>query len=353
MAPSPEGPRAFTITATNKGGLLVIASTTLMSWMVLCFMFRTYTRMNINGPFGVDDLTAGIGTLFGVIHVSVLLKAVTEGLGKSKSILDATQINVAEKFLYISDIFFLLGHYAAKVSVALLVRRLGRERLYRRICSGIKLRWQFAAAFDVLSEMLILSIVIYLVWGLRMSLTSKAVVVAAFGCRIPTIPATIVRVISIDGAVTPIDPTLRSVDSSICTEVLLHYSLMAATIPCLKPFVIAFNTGWGQGQGKGSSYVLRNSYGESTKRISRTVCGQNLTADHFSDEPCAHATEATGEFVDNRTEIRPGTIESDGSQRMIIQETRSWMVEHESYELRECTSAGKYGHSGTVYSAGS
>ncbi|WEW54854.1 hypothetical protein PRK78_000280 [Emydomyces testavorans] len=97
MAPTPEGSRAYIITATSRGGLVVIASTTLMSWMVLCFMFRAYTRIDINGPFGMDDLAAGIGTIFGVIHVGVLVKAVSDGLGKSKSLLDASHLVAAEK----------------------------------------------------------------------------------------------------------------------------------------------------------------------------------------------------------------------------------------------------------------
>ena len=45
----------------------------------------------------------------------------------------------------------------------------------------------------------------------------------------------------------------------IATEVLLHCSIMAATIPCLKPFVMAFNTGWGQGtKQNGGSYYSRS-----------------------------------------------------------------------------------------------
>lgn len=58
-----EGSRAYVVTDESKGGILVIASTILFSWMVLCFFIRAYTRAAINGPFGLDDLVAGIGTV--------------------------------------------------------------------------------------------------------------------------------------------------------------------------------------------------------------------------------------------------------------------------------------------------
>ncbi|WEW54855.1 hypothetical protein PRK78_000281 [Emydomyces testavorans] len=178
----------------------------------------------------------------------------------------------------------------------------------------------------------------------------KVVVFAAFGCRIPIILVSIIRVTDIDGAVSPIDPTLRSVDSSISTEVLLHYSLMAATIPCLKPFVIAFNTGWGQGQGKGSSYVLRDSSAGTGKRFSRSVQRESVPPTPFRVNPYAHAAGATHATGDDEIEARPNTVESEESRRMVIRETRSWIVEHESYEMAQYASAGTHGHFGRVCS---
>lgn len=56
-----EGHRAYILTPTDRSGLVVIVTTLLMSWMVL--LTRLYTRWAINGPFGLDDLAAGIGTV--------------------------------------------------------------------------------------------------------------------------------------------------------------------------------------------------------------------------------------------------------------------------------------------------
>ena len=55
--------RAYTITPTDHRGLIVIPATLFMSWMVILFLFRLYTRSSINGPVGIDDVAAGIGTV--------------------------------------------------------------------------------------------------------------------------------------------------------------------------------------------------------------------------------------------------------------------------------------------------
>jgi hypothetical protein len=73
-----SGNRAYVLTDTDRSGLVVIIATMLMSWMLLVFCFRLYTRSEINGPFGADDLAAGFGTvctrakLSPSLHIGVL-----------------------------------------------------------------------------------------------------------------------------------------------------------------------------------------------------------------------------------------------------------------------------------------
>lgn len=57
---------------------------------------------------------------------------------------------------------------------------------------------------------------------------------------------------------------VRVSNAVIATEVLLHCSLMAATIPCIKPFLASFDTGWGQGTIKrDGSYFAQSTEIES------------------------------------------------------------------------------------------
>ena len=144
----------------------------------------------------------------------------------------------------------------------------------------------------------------------------------------------IVRVVFIGGAVNSDDPLLEGINANICTEILLHYSLMAATIPCLKPFVIAFNTRWGGVPGKGSSYVLEDMSASGGKYSSKkpnsysSFAAPTFRADragHFSNASHGPETEFAGDRVDS--------VDSNESRRLMIRETRAWTIEHESYEM--------------------
>lgn len=121
----------------------------------------------------------------------------------------------------------------------------------------------------------------------------------------------IVRQIYLNRAYSGTDLSLDLSDPLIATEVLVHFSIMAATMPCLKPFVIAFNTGWGQGIKKnGGSY-----YVDSTNTASHAQSRQR------KDEDILQPT-ATGV-----------SEASDNSQQLIIRETREWRLETEYIEM--------------------
>ncbi|GBF59566.1 hypothetical protein TMEN_581 [Trichophyton mentagrophytes] len=362
----PDGHRAYHVTDTDQSGHIVIVSTLLMSWMVLCFFIRIYIRSDINGPFGLDDLVAGIGSTLGIVHVGVLLKAVSQGVGKSKEHLRPTDVNTAEQTLYISDILFILAYSCAKAAVGLLLYRLGRDTLYKRGCAAIalfiglwgiaatlamsikcdiskpwilsdrclhiELRWQLITTFDVLSELIMFGMLVYLIWGLQMAMSRKVVIVGAFACRLPVVGFSIFRLTTIHGVVDLRNPTISMVPYVIWTEILLHYSIMAATIPCLKPFFIAFNTGWGQGSHKRSSRYLPYNSGSSSKTGPNfpNKFGKIIGTSQADFRNDASGTRTLSHTL-NRGEAP--SIESHESQQMIIRETRGWTVEHESFEM--------------------
>lgn len=54
-------------------------------------------------------------------------------------------------------------------------------------CTGLLARWQVVGALDIITEAALFLISVYLVWGIQMSMKSKAIVVCAFGCRLPQV----------------------------------------------------------------------------------------------------------------------------------------------------------------------
>lgn len=114
------------------------------------------------------------------------------------------------------------------------------------------------------------------------------------------------------------DPSLLLSNATIATAVLLHCSLMVATVPCLKPFVIAFNTGWGQG--------VTNSYGENSYF---TPTGKSGSTNHSR----VYATNTRDGDVDDAIEGERDSQESQHSRQLIIHQTQEWTLQEE-YEMQ-------------------
>ncbi|RAL13531.1 uncharacterized protein BO97DRAFT_433784 [Aspergillus homomorphus CBS 101889] len=341
---------AYVISDTDRRGLLVVVANLFMSWMVLVGLFRVYMRLTIIGPWGLDDLMVLVASVFGIANVGAVMGGVKHGLGSTESKLDASQIDPAEQALYGANILLLAGHCAAKLSVLFLLRRLGRERSYLRACTvvmgGIVLwgavsillvalkcpfrhpwilsqcastlpRWQAITILDIITELLLLTLSLYLVWPIRMRRMRKAGVIGAFGTRIGIITLAIVRQTAMNGIAHTHDPLLDIADTTILTQVLLHCSIMAATVPCLKPFVVAFNTSWGQGTvgQDGSSYYYQPS--EASAAVGESQ------ADAESKRTSRAKNEDKGQTASDCRD----------SHEWIIQETREWSLQYETIEM--------------------
>jgi hypothetical protein len=122
---------------------------------------------------------------------------------------------------------------------------------------------------------------------------------------------------------------------------------MAATIPCLKPFVIAFNTGWGQGLSNQSSnnYYYKRSILNTINNPAGSAQNQKarLQSRKISsiEDICHHETHVSGGNVagtgGNEGERRQGSEAGVNQLDMSIRETREWSVEHECIELDSFT----------------
>ncbi|RLL98079.1 hypothetical protein CFD26_106043 [Aspergillus turcosus] len=140
----------------------------------------------------------------------------------------------------------------------------------------------------------------------------KMTVIFAFGTRILVIILTTVRQSYLNTALQQKDAPSSLSDTLIATEVLLHCSIMLATVPCLKPFTIAFNTGWGQGVAAtpGTSYYKQTE----------------------SNASQAHPEHPRKEDELN-VAMRTRSLESHNSRQLIIHRTQEWSL-REEFEMR-------------------
>ncbi|KAI4244624.1 MAG: hypothetical protein LQ352_006750 [Teloschistes flavicans] len=130
-------------------------------------------------------------------------------------------------------------------------------------CPDPYLRWQFIAAFDSITEFLMLAVPIDLIWSLQMPSKRKVGIITAFYIRTPVLAFTLARNHYVHLLMVGSDTGLISKTVIIWQEVELTYSIAAATLMCLKPLVKDFNTSFGLGgemvrTHAASGYILSN-----------------------------------------------------------------------------------------------
>lgn len=142
------------------------------------------------------------------------------------------------------------------------------------------------------------------------------------------------------------DPTYNGVYIIIATQVVLHYSLMAATFPCLKPFLAAFDkelldTSKLQSPMGGNSYYRSRrtqDKGYELHSVDKEISHLSRANSNFRLHNIDHAIGTTQTNVERTVEaaaapqqherlyIDARSTESDGSDVMIIRKTQEWHV---------------------------
>lgn len=174
-------------------------------------------------------------------------------------------------------------------------------------CDNFLLSWRVVTAFDVLIEVFIFAIPVWVIWDLHSNMKKKLTVIAVFAFRLPVIAAAILQIHYLSYAIESGDPLLHGVSAFICRNVELHWGLISATIPTLKPFMAAFNTNLGTYTSRGFDSYGHNSSGRSyvLQSIERKGGGGGSGNggsgergnDNEANKAAAAATTATGEEI--------------------------------------------------------
>ncbi|CDM35647.1 unnamed protein product [Penicillium roqueforti FM164] len=188
-------------------------------------------------------------------------------------------------------------------------------------CNNFAISWKIITVFDVITDILAFGLCVSLVWGVQMRWKQKWEVVFAFGTRAPLIILIILRQTYLNRSLFHTDAPLHLSDSIIATAVLLHCSIMVSTVPCLKPFVILFNTGWGQGVTNSKG---QNSYFTPTSNSALT-----------NQSHACSINREEGDDVDMPISRQSDSQDSQHSQCLIIRQPQKLKVEEEEeYEMQ-------------------
>lgn len=223
------------------------------------------------------------------------------------------------------------------------------------------LSWATIEAFSLLIEGLICLLSLWLVWGLQMSAKLKAVVVGAFLLRILIVIPTAFKLVLLRRDLPKSDATFMATGVVIATQVTLHYTVMAATFPCMRAFLQAFNSGLGATTGLTTAAVYEsNAYAKGSKNGDSKVsaayalesvdreAGNSRTARSASFRPDhGHTTTTTVTTASHQHQTErdrqlqgrqnrgtsQGSLDSDESKQPIIKKTLEWEVRHEARDL--------------------
>jgi hypothetical protein len=126
--------------------------------------------------------------------------------------------------------------------------------------------WATIEASSLAIEGLVCALALWLVWNLQMSVKLKVAVVGAFLMRTLIAVPTAFKLVLMRRDLPSPDGTFNTTNVVIATQVTMHYTIMAATFPCMRAFLQVFNSGLGATTGLTTAAVYDSAaYAKGSK----------------------------------------------------------------------------------------
>ncbi|KUJ20587.1 uncharacterized protein LY89DRAFT_579345 [Mollisia scopiformis] len=386
--------------------------------MILCVGARLFSKYNVIRRITLDDVLIGVTMVFAIAHTYALSMMVVNGLGRPQESLNDDMIEDFEQYGYVSQLLYIPALCLAKLSTLVYLRALSPDTpyVYSNIaveifvvlwaisaelaiafqcslptawaiittkCFNVVPFWNTTGTFDILTDLAIIALPIYLLWAVQMPRSKKLLVFLVFGTRIFITPLTIMRIYFFNTISSPSlpDQTLTSYHAYLATTIQLNFAIFVACFPFLKPFMESMSSGgfastlkpmdssYGAGS-KFSTFISGNSSRKASKpkgsymmdsvtdsRASRShnFSDMHVNALELPDTPRDDVDKSpsfhfglTGGSPGDLGTLRPDKVtsfshigrvtperssarSSIGSDKMIIKRTTGWQVQ-ESYE---------------------
>ncbi|KAM3506501.1 hypothetical protein MY10362_002310 [Beauveria mimosiformis] len=262
----------------DRRGALWIAAILSLIFVSTTLGARLYVRKHM---LGRDDFASMAAVALAVAQYASLFAGMPSGLGTSK--LAVTQGNERKNgsLLLTSQAVFICGLYMAKFAVLLATERLlaATMKTVQRICvliraalaaaalasillitidcsahgllsthsqrrcGGLGRRWVIVSILDGVTELAILCVFYGLVWSLQMRTPRKWMLTILLGLRLLCPVFTGIYTASIKSYSRSADPEVQVMSPLVWQQVALGYSLIAALLIALIPFLRSFHTG--------------------------------------------------------------------------------------------------------------
>ncbi|KAL4909142.1 hypothetical protein BDW74DRAFT_146062 [Aspergillus multicolor] len=280
----------------HHGAWIIIVAALGLVLSLVSFLIRLYVRLALHPPFGKDDYVLLGATLVAIIQTTLIFEAAAKGLGTSIDLLDVGDVHAIQVLIITSDILYLITLYTTKCCVVGIYLRLTPQKLHNWAswatlllctlwvipavliltvdcglnrpfkgssgqCEDLLPRWKFVVALDIVTELILFGLAVFLLAGLFMPLKRKLTIAFAFFFRLPIIIFAIMHIYYLNKDIGSTNPTLDAIPSLLWGQAELHYALVACGVFCLRPFMAAVSTNYG-------------TAGDSTLESSRDASGQ-------------------------------------------------------------------------------
>ncbi|KAJ5319277.1 uncharacterized protein N7506_011981, partial [Penicillium brevicompactum] len=312
--PPGQSPPFEVVDDLHHGAWVIITAALGLVVSLVCFLIRLYVRLLLIPPFARDDWVLLGATAVAVIQASLVFYACSRGFGTSISLLENGRLHQIQTLIATSDIIALIIIYLSKCCVVAIYLRLTPQKRHNRAswatlalctiwvipavftvmvncelntpwrggggqCPDLYKRWQFIAAVDVITEILLFILAVVLLKGLFMSVRRKLAIGFAFIFRFPLIILSIIHISALHTALKSDDTTLASVEPTVWMQVELHYALVACSVFCIRPFMAAVSTNYGTA---GDSTLESSASRTNTKEGSKSGSGSGSSRDPAS-----------------------------------------------------------------------
>ncbi|KAL8334179.1 hypothetical protein RB601_008918 [Gaeumannomyces tritici] len=273
--PPGKSPALHTMAPTDHSVLLTIATISGMVFSCAAILIRVCMRTGPRPRLSWEGVALAATILVSLTQSSVVLFAIAHGFGKSAGEATYDDILTRGKAIYFGDILFIIAIWMTKCFTAFVFFRQPFRKSHsksvlaaiitftafmftsvlllalscdlpppgtpiEKSCTALEsVRWVVVASLDVASELLLFSLSIYLVSGLRLRLAAKLAVTAVFGARLVLVAPAVLHAHLLRSALVSGDPSLQEVGAAVCVQVEMCIAIASTAAVAYDPFVTA------------------------------------------------------------------------------------------------------------------
>lgn len=262
-------PPPYVITANDKRGLIVVTGASVLAFVWSCSLIRLWLRWQLK-QWRWDDWWLSAATVLDTVQTAIILHLVTLGLGAPQDNMSLAQRERLGREGFATQILYIFVILTSKLSVLFLHLRLSPGGWHRvavwvilvlsciwavlsvilvaipcnpiqvvtrpQTCTNRWPKWLIISVLDIVTEFLIFTTAVQLVYYLNMRLSAKILVILAFSARLPVVALASVRLHylhqRINGSYT--------FEYLVATQWQMGYAIMSCTITGMGPFLKPF-----------------------------------------------------------------------------------------------------------------